>query len=779
MRVWILLLSALLWTACDSVRYGSVPCEGDDCEAISENNSVDSKENPNTGSSSNEDSKDHHKRSSSSGHSSNNSSNGSSNNSSVGSSSSSASWWHRRSSSSARNGTQDTAHVAKGSSSSGTTPVVRVDTLPTCDASYEGKTYTLAGVLYYCTAGKWGEFVPSSSEIQCSDGNLNLIRARRVVYAEEADTSETAGEYRRAGVRISGVAQKGPFHAGASVKITELDSLKRLAETRRTHETCIASADGSFAFENLNLVSPYVKVEANGYYMDELTGVRSSSLLKLNAVVDLSKRDSFNVNMLTHVAAPRVLKLVEDSGNNQPIGSQSGRALSDVLSSFGISLGGSTGGFGGWNRGGQTTATSSKAAEDISLFGSDDYSAALLAVSVMMQSYGSASDILRSANFIADDIRGDGNWGDNSSKAKLADKVLKLDTEGGLAQIRSNMEHWNLGEVPNFEKYVRAFWTNVHNFETCGSMNAGQVKHVGNSQSEYFVSYYEQPDGPRIRFICDKSIGAWRVATDLEKDTYGLGVGEYDGQIKNGKINQDKSYIYDQSKRSWREPLPGEILDFDDVSDVLKNIAAGEKVIFILRHAERTDDTGKNGHLTDNGKKQSQSVGAKFKGEDVYFANSTYTRSYETCENVATGAGIANFASDTIPDLDGAWFEKDESKFENYKNSDGGGWVVTSAYAYKGSYTDAFYPLKSRGEEFITEVVKPRFEKVNKVAVWISHDMLVVPLAVYCTEGKVNLRYFDTKQWINYLAGVAIIMGANGSIRYVPVKGLSSGTMTM
>jgi broad specificity phosphatase PhoE len=778
-RIWIFALSFLLWTACDSVRYGSVPCEGDDCE-VALNDSSDSNESSDSGDSkqsSGGQSSENEKKLSSSRHSS----------------SSSAPWWQRRSSSSAKNGTKDTVGVDKNSStsthsstrtsSSSGTPVIQqpVDTLPACDASYEGKTYTLAGVLYYCTAGQWGEFVPSTSEIQCSDGNLKLIRARRVVYAEEADTSETASEYRRAGVRISGVAQKGPFHAGASVKITELDSLKRLAETRRTHETCIASADGSFAFDNLNLVSPYVKVSVNGYYMDELTGVRSTSLLQLDAVVDLSKRDSFNVNILTHLAAPRVLKLVQDAGNNQPIGSQSGRALSDVLSSFGISLGGSTGGFnGGWNRGGTQTASSGqKAAEDLSIFGSDDYSAALLAVSVMLQSYGSSREMLSFASTVASDIQGDGNWGDNSSKARLADKVMMLDAEGGLEKIRRNLESWNLGSVPNFEKYVRDFWTKTHNFETCGTMNAGQVKHVGNSQSAYFVSYYEQPDGPKIRFICDRTTKVWRVATDLEKDTYGLGVGEYDGQIKSGKINQDKSYIYDQSKRSWREPLPGEILEFDDVSDVLKNIAAGEKVIFILRHAERTDDTGKNGHLTDNGKKQSQSVGAKFKGEDIYFANSTYTRSYETCSNVATGAGIASLVSDTIPELDGAWFEKDESKFENYKNSDGGGWVVTSAYAYKGSYSDAFYPLKSRGEEFITEVVKPRFEKVNKVAVWISHDMLVVPLAVFCTDGKVNLRYFDTKQWINYLAGVAIIMGADGSIRYVPVKGLSSGTMTM
>ena len=776
---WILILMVLIWTSCDSVRYGSVPCEGDDCESLVGEND-DSQMSSERGRSSKAESKDNHKSSSSMKNSSNNSSNGSSNGSSeVSSSSSSSQRWHRRSSSSAKENVKDTTEVSKRSSSSSSVPVVRRDTLPDCDASYEGKTYTLAGVLYYCALGKWEKYVNDNSDIQCSDGNLKLIRVRRALYAEDDDDTSSVSDYRRAGVRISGVAQKGPFHAGASIKVIELDSARRLAESKRTHETCIASGDGTFALENVNLVSPYVKVEANGFYMDELTGVRSSSLLKLNAVVDLSKRDSFNVNLLTHLAASRVLKLVQDAGNNQPIGSQSGRALSDVLSSFGISLGGSSGGVGGWNRGGTTASTSQKAAEDLNIFGNDDYSAALLAVSVMLQSYGSTNEMLSFANSVASDIQGDGNWGDNSSKAKLADKVMMLDAEGGLERIRRNIESWNLGPVPDFEKYVRGFWTKTHNFETCGSMNAGQVKHVGNSQSAYFVSYYEQPDGPKIRFICDRTTKVWRVATDLEKDTYGLGVGDYNGQIKSGKVNQDKSYIYDQSIRSWREPLPGEIIEFEDVRDVLKNIAVGDKVIFILRHAERTDDTGKTGHLTSNGKKQSQTVGEKFKGEEISFANSTYTRSYETCENVATGAGYTQLVSDTIPELDGAWFVKNESKFEDYKNSEGGGWVVTSAYAYKGSYSDAFYPLKSRGEEFITEVVKPRFETVNKVAVWISHDMLVVPLAAFCTDGKVNLRYFDTKQWINYLAGVAIIMGADGSIRYVPVKGLSSGTMTM
>ena len=658
-----------------------------------------------------------------------------------------------------------------------TTAVTDAKSLPACNSSNEGESFMVTGedALYFCVAGNWEKNVQELFDVTCSDGTLKLEES--VAVADSVD----AADYRRAGVTVTGFAEKGPFRYGTSVKIVELDSVMRLADSKRTHQTCITSSNGKFDFGSVNLVSPYVRVEANGFYKDELTGGLSSSLIKLNAVVDLSKRDSFNVNMLTHMAAPRVLKLVQDAGNNQPIGSQSGRALNDVLSSFGISLGGSsTGGFsfGGWNRGTQTTSTS-KSAEDLTIFGDDDYSAALLAVSVMMQSFGSVKDMLQFADFVAADIQGDGNWGDNSSKAKLADKLLTLDAEGGLAKIRKNMEGWKLGDVPDFEKHVRNFWTSTHGFESCNSMTNGMVKHVGNSQSEYFVSYYEQPEGPRVRFICDGSIKAWRVATDIEKDTVGFGAGDYDGQIKSGKINADKFYVYEQSKKSWRAATSDDIQEFVDVDDVMKKLAPGEKVIFILRHAERTDDTGKNGHLTANGKTQSQSVGAKLKGENIYFANSTYTRSYETCSNVATGAGITDMGNDTLPELDGDWFVKDESKFETYKNGNGGGWVVASEYAYKGSYSDAYYPLQSRGEEFMTEIVKPRFAKVNRVGVWISHDMMVVPLTAFCTNGKANLRYFDTKQWINYLAGVAIILGTDGTLRYEPVKGLSSGTMTM
>ena len=695
-----------------------------------------------------------------------------------------------------------------------TTAVTDVDQLPACASTNEGETFMVNSekMIYFCLGGNWVPYstVEEVFTVSCKDGVLTIDETA----ADDAAAAPAGGyggyggfggygggttvssgldtlEVRIPGATIVGVAEKGPFRYGASVKLTELDSVQRLAESRLTHTACITGVDGSYRFDAVDLRSPYLRVEASGAFRSELTGGMSAKMVTLKAIVDVTDRDTVNVNMLTHMEAPRVQKLVEDSGNNKPIRSVKAQSLREILSSFDINLGGSssTGGNGGnngwgggWNFGGQQqqqTTTDGRFAEDVNLFDGDEYSAALLAISIMMQRNGSGNEMLQYANGIAERIKGNGNWDDNGAKADLADWLLVLDTSGTYEFVRQNVASWNLGPVPDFEKHLRNFWTKVHQFESCGTMNAGTVKHINNSQSKFFVSYYEQPDGPRVRFICDAETHQWRVATDIEKDTVGFGKGDYDGQLRFGKINANKYYIYEQSTKAWRATTSDDIQEFEDIEDVYKNLGAGEKVIFVLRHAKRTDDTGKKGHLTDDGKSQSKGVGAKMKGERISFANSTYTRSYETCESVAAGAGVSPFVSDTIPELDGEWFVKDETKFENYKNSNDGGWTVTSSYVYKGSFADAFYDLETYNDKFIKEVVEPGFAKVNRVAVWISHDMLVVPLTAACTNKKVNLRYFETKQWINYLAGVAIIKGKDGKLRYVPVKGLDSGTMTM
>ena len=43
--------------------------------------------------------------------------------------------------------------------------------------------------------------------------------------------------------------------------------------------------------------------------------------------------------------------------------------------------------------------------------------------------------------------------------------------------------------------------------------------------------------------------------------------------------------------------------------------------------------------------------------------------------------------------------------------------------------------------------------------------------------GKVNLKKHENGKWLNYLAGVAVIIDELGNRRYVPIKGLDSAYM--
>ena len=66
---------------------------------------------------------------------------------------------------------------------------------------------------------------------------------------------------------------------------------------------------------------------------------------------------------------------------------------------------------------------------------------------------------------------------------------------------------------------------------------------------------------------------------------------------------------------------------------------------------------------------------------------------------------------------------------------------------------------------------------MKRVNVMCTHDYLVVPLLAYTTDGHANVRYFEKYRWVNYMAGVAMIISADGSVRYIPVKGLETGIM--
>ena len=407
-----------------------------------------------------------------------------------------------------------------------------------------------------------------------------------------------------------------------------------------------------------------------------------------------------------------------------------------------------------------------------------DSSAVLLAVSAMVQNRESKKGTLNFIRTLGEDLKGDGVWSDPNWKIRIADWVVGLDSSWRYNDVRNNAAPMYGGNVPNFEKYMRAFISLAYGFEPCGAMNAGQVIHVNQGQSVYFANDYETSDHSAVRFICDANGFQWRVAQVMEKDTAGFGQGDYDREIREGRVIHDNYYIFD--KGAWRQATPQEADGFTDIVEVYANLKADEKIIFVIRHSERTNDTGPNGHLTDNGVKYAKNLGKRLadagtKG-NFYYGYSGYTRTKETCENIAVGYGQTGYAVNVVAAMDGAWYVKDATKESEYVNAKGG-WEVYSRYAFTGAYADAFYDLEKRSVQLIEGELVPSLSQMSRVNFMCTHDYLVVPLLAYVTDGHANVKYYEKWKWVNYLAGAAIIVSPDGSLRYIPVKGLETGVM--
>ena len=407
-----------------------------------------------------------------------------------------------------------------------------------------------------------------------------------------------------------------------------------------------------------------------------------------------------------------------------------------------------------------------------------DSGAVMLAVSAMVQNRASKEETQNFIRNLGEDLKGDGVWNDPNWKIRIADWVVGLDSSWKYNDVRNNAAPFYGGNVPYFERYMREFFPIAYGFEPCDASNAGKVTYVNQGQSVYFANNYEHADHSKVRFICDANGFQWRVANAIEKDTAEFGAGEYDREVREGRVNHDNYYIFDGGK--WRAATPQEADGFTDLVQVYANLKSDEKVVFIIRHSERTNDTGPGGHLTDNGKKYARDLGARLAkagAEDFYFGYSGYTRTYETCENIAQGKGQANYSIEQLSYMDGAWYVKDADKAEAYTKSDGGGWVVYSKYGFTGAYPDAFYDLETRSEQLLKDQILANIGSMKRVNVMCTHDYLVVPLLAYTSDGHANVRYYEKYRWVNYMAGVAMIISADGSVRYITVKGLETGIM--
>ena len=135
--------------------------------------------------------------------------------------------------------------------------------------------------------------------------------------------------------KIAGVSQKGPFVKGSDVTLKETSKNGDFEPTGREFTTKTISDKGDFKFDGIDLESQYVLLSVEGRYEREHTGEVSSCPMRLDAVSNLEKRETVNINLLTHFEYKRVLNLVKEG---KTFAEAKKQAAKEVLGAFGVKI---------------------------------------------------------------------------------------------------------------------------------------------------------------------------------------------------------------------------------------------------------------------------------------------------------------------------------------------------------------------------------------------------------------------------------------------------------
>ena len=459
---------------------------------------------------------------------------------------------------------------------------------------------------------------------------------------------------------ISGVSQKGPFVNGSSVTVQELDG-ETLAQTGNSYEGKIKNDLGEFSVKVTKLASQYALLKANGFYRNEVSGEKSKSQVTLYAFTDLSDRDEVNVNLLTHLEYERSIYLATE--DSMSVDSAKKQAEKEVLNSFGIN--------------GEFAS-----AEDLNIFGNGDESAALLAISVLMQGDLKEADFTERLNNYAMEIETDGIWNDSITATVIADWASDKSLKGELEAIRQNIAEWKISEdVPDFEKYVNNYWWENYRLGVCNDKREGEVLQNSNAQSKKYKEF----------LICKNN--AWRIASDLEYDTYEQKCDE-DGKIIFGNVNKDQPY--DCDGESWRkatevEGILGGCIEkrFDEVAEALEKHYICEK-----REWRAAKDIEKDTYKWKDGKDADSKYGDVVKSNCYVYEDSSW-RSGNEKDCALDLRGCTTLRQDTVgKGCDKVWYICDVKSWRNATTyeKDTFGWTdSTDGAIKKGNVSDTIY----------------------------------------------------------------------------------------
>ncbi len=291
---------------------------------------------------------------------------------------------------------------------------------------------------------------------------------------------------------FSGYVQKGPFISGSSVAISELDI--GLNQTGRSYFTTVLDNSGSFEQKQIELISNFVQLKADGYYFNEVSGKPSPGQLTLYALADISQVSSANVNVLTHLERSRTEYLVKEQ--DLSFAAAKAQAQQEVLAIFNLEL------------------PENAASESLNLTNNG----ILVAVSSVLQGHLSTAAMSELMADIIADIRIDGTLDEPSLGSQLIDNARLMILDEVRQNLESKYSEPGMGseEIPPFESYVQQFiaettyepQTFITYPETSGTRinilapDVTTIKSKGSDRS--YITYSlkaEMPEGTRLKVI--------------------------------------------------------------------------------------------------------------------------------------------------------------------------------------------------------------------------------------------------------------------------------------
>ena len=244
--------------------------------------------------------------------------------------------------------------------------------------------------------------------------------------------------------------------------------------------------------------------------------------------------------------------------------------------------------------------------------------------------------------------------------------------------------------------------------------------------------------------------------------------------------------------------------DWNSYRYALASIGANDKYIMVIRHADRnSDDTGVTGDINETGLNSCKTVAEQMKdgttwtkdgvtylidcaANNAHYFSTNYTRTKHTAQALATYRLDTDSAASDYSGITDATETLIAERFLKEPKVSGNSdllsrWINNPSSLTQEELTvnlgvnsaeEATTKLVTLANQFTQEIIALADKKLN---VFVTHDYFLVPLVAAMTDLKCSKT--DSNKWLNYEAGLGIILHNDNTFEAFPIRCKSNGYM--